>query len=75
MALLKDLGGSPRLTTLIEGESLLNDGTAIVMFSVFFDMSTGEDLGGDEIVERFFRLAFGGVYPSVATTYAFMPYF
>ena len=30
VALLKDLGASKKLGTLIEGESLLNDGTAIV---------------------------------------------
>lgn len=34
VALLKELGASRRLATLIEGESLLNDGTAMVMFSV-----------------------------------------
>ena len=35
VALLKELGVSERLGTLIEGESLLNDGTAIVIFDVF----------------------------------------
>lgn len=35
VALLKELGVSERLGTLIEGESLLNDGTAIVLFDVF----------------------------------------
>ena len=33
--LLKSLGASPSLGTLIEGESLLNDGTAYVMFLIF----------------------------------------
>ncbi|KAJ8598096.1 hypothetical protein CTAYLR_005573 [Chrysophaeum taylorii] len=37
VALLKELGVSERLGTLIEGESLLNDGTAIVIFDVFFE--------------------------------------
>ncbi len=32
VALLKDLGASARLYTLIEGESLLNDGTAMVFY-------------------------------------------
>ncbi|CAM9178174.1 unnamed protein product, partial [Heterosigma akashiwo] len=36
VALLKELGISERLATLIEGESLLNDGTAVVVFDVFF---------------------------------------
>jgi len=34
VALMKDLGASRRLATLIEGESLLNDGTAMVVFLV-----------------------------------------
>jgi NhaP-type Na+/H+ or K+/H+ antiporter len=32
VALLKELGASARLNTLIEGESLLNDGTAMVFY-------------------------------------------
>lgn len=32
VALLKELGASVRFNTLIEGESLLNDGTAMVFF-------------------------------------------
>ena len=35
VALLKELGVSERLGVLIEGESLLNDGTSIVVFQVF----------------------------------------
>ena len=35
VALLKSLGSSIRFNTLIEGESLLNDGTSIVFYSVF----------------------------------------
>jgi len=32
VALLKELGASVTFNTLIEGESLLNDGTAMVFF-------------------------------------------
>lgn len=60
VALLKELGASKRLGTLIEGESLLNDGTAIVLFMVFFLGITGEATGGSPILE-FFRVAFGGL--------------
>ena len=41
VALLKDLGASKKLGTLIEGESLLNDGTAIVAFVLLFGVVTG----------------------------------
>lgn len=60
VALLKDLGASKKLGTLIEGESLLNDGTAIVLFMVFFLGITGEATNGSPIAE-FFRVAFGGL--------------
>jgi NhaP-type Na+/H+ or K+/H+ antiporter len=60
VALLKELGASKKLGTLIEGESLLNDGTAIVLFMVFFLGITGQATDGSPIVE-FFRVAFGGL--------------
>ena len=34
--MLKELGASKKLGTIIEGESLLNDGTAMVLFHVVF---------------------------------------
>ena len=40
VALLKEVSSRKRLETLIEGESLLNDGTAIVLFTLFFAMLT-----------------------------------
>jgi NhaP-type Na+/H+ or K+/H+ antiporter len=40
VALLKELGASKKLGTLIEGESLLNDGTAIVAFVLLFGVVT-----------------------------------
>jgi NhaP-type Na+/H+ or K+/H+ antiporter len=36
VALLKEVSSRKRLETLIEGESLLNDGTAIVFFGLFY---------------------------------------
>ena len=44
VALLKHVGAPQSLSTLIEGESLLNDGTAMVMFSVttIFSVMTTE---------------------------------
>lgn len=44
VSLLKELGVSKRIGTLIEGESLLNDGTALVLFLVLIKMVEGEDL-------------------------------
>ena len=44
VVLLKELGASRRLSTLIEGESLLNDGTAFVVFLVLLDLVKGIEL-------------------------------
>jgi len=43
VALLKELGASPMLTVQIQGESLLNDGTAIVLYLISYNMLSGED--------------------------------
>jgi len=60
VALLKELGASKRLATMIEGESLLNDGTAMVVFLVLLDMVEGNSLTFMDIVIKFIRLSIGG---------------
>lgn len=59
VSLLKELGASKKLGTLIEGESMLNDGTAIVLFMVFLAAITGEVSGSSPVVE-FLRVILGG---------------
>ena len=41
VAVLKEKSSRKRLETLVEGESLLNDGTAIVFFSLFYGFALG----------------------------------
>ena len=60
VALLKELGASRTLSTLIEGESLFNDGTAYVMFSVTLELVKGEKFEFGPILGEFCRLSFGG---------------
>ena len=60
VALLKDLGASKKLSTLIEAESLMNDGTAFVMFLVFQKMTSSGSLGILDIATYFVQLAGGG---------------
>jgi len=50
VSLLKDLGASPVLTMQIQGESLLNDGTAIVLFNVAYAVVGGEDYGAGRVI-------------------------
>ncbi|MGG6263738.1 cation:proton antiporter [Leptolyngbya sp. AN03gr2] len=42
-ALLKELGAPPRLKALVEGESMFNDGTAVVAFSLMLGIALGID--------------------------------
>jgi len=60
VAMLKDLGASKRLTTTIEGESLLNDGTAMVIFLVMLEIVEGITPQWQFILLKFVRLALGG---------------
>ena len=43
VSILKELGASKRLATLIEGESLLNDGSAFVLYVIALQFVKGED--------------------------------
>jgi NhaP-type Na+/H+ or K+/H+ antiporter/CRP-like cAMP-binding protein len=61
VSLLKGLGASKKLATLIEGESLLNDGTAIVIFMVVLGLITGNGGETSPFLE-FLRVALGGAF-------------
>ncbi len=41
-ALFKELGVEKRLNVLVEGESLLNDGVAVVMYGILLTLATGQ---------------------------------
>ena len=60
VSLLKALGVSKRISTLIEGESLLNDGTALVFFLVLLDFVHGETPTVGDITGKFFQMSVGG---------------
>ena len=63
VALFKEVGAPRRLNTLVEGESLLNDGTAIVLFRVLLAATAASQLGQGLIVRgvlQFIEVALGG---------------
>ena len=66
VVLLKELGASRRLATLIEGESLLNDGTAMVVFLVIIDIVKGAEPSVGDIFIKFCRLSIGGPILGIA---------
>lgn len=63
VALLNQLGASPSLTMIISGESLLNDGSAIVVWSFFFGQLKGETR---DLVTFLITLICGGVGIGIA---------
>ncbi|EFH51363.1 hypothetical protein ARALYDRAFT_484121 [Arabidopsis lyrata subsp. lyrata] len=61
VALLKELGASKKLSTIIEGESLMNDGTAIVLFQLFLKMVMGQNSDWGSIITFLVQVALGAV--------------
>jgi len=62
VALFKELGAPRRLTLLIEGESLLNDGTAIVLFTMVLTLIMGKVLSPAGMVVEFGAVVGGGLF-------------
>lgn len=60
VALLRELGVSKRFSTLVDAESMLNDGTGIVLFMLFFGTFTAAG-GVDTPVTEFIYVVLGGV--------------
>lgn len=60
-SVLASLGAPPKLSMLIEGESLLNDGSAFMIFVVLEEIVATGDMSFGTIVLYFVRLAGGGV--------------
>jgi len=63
LALLKNANAPERLSMLLEGESLFNDATAVVMFSILIAIATGSQATGspEEVLLRFVTVFFGGL--------------
>jgi CPA1 family monovalent cation:H+ antiporter len=61
VALFRTLGVPKRLTTLIEGESLFNDGTAIVLFNLMVAIALTNQVDVSGSIGKFFMVSIGGV--------------
>lgn len=60
VAILKEMGASKKLSTLIDGEAILNDGTAIVLFMVFYLPLSGQSAELNPFL-NFLKVAAGGI--------------
>jgi CPA1 family monovalent cation:H+ antiporter len=76
IAFFRSLGVSKRLSLLVEGESLFNDGVAVVIFNLSLVAgaaisrggATGFDVGG--VLGEFIQVAFGGLGVGLILGYA-----
>jgi CPA1 family monovalent cation:H+ antiporter len=60
LALFKELRVPKRLSVLMEGESLFNDGTAVVVFLILMDIVRGEPVTVGSGISRFVIVVIGG---------------
>ncbi len=68
VALLKELGASKRFSTLVDAESMLNDGTGIVLFMLFFGAYTATGVAERPVLD-FIRVVAGGALLGAALAY------
>ncbi|KAK4484112.1 hypothetical protein RD792_011332 [Penstemon davidsonii] len=61
VALLKELRASKKLSTIIEGESLMNDGTAIVVYQLFYRMVLGWSFSWGALIKFLSQVCLGAV--------------
>lgn len=61
VALLKELGASKKFGTIIEGESLVNDATGMVLYQIAAAIYKGKSASILAILWMFCTLCFGGI--------------
>lgn len=61
IAIMDSVGASLKLSTVIEGEALLNDGVAFVLFEIFSEWAAGEDLTAGGVVAFAFKASLGSL--------------
>ncbi|MDX1301249.1 cation:proton antiporter [Photobacterium sp.] len=70
VAIFKNLGAPKRLTILVEGESLFNDATAIVLFTILVTMLiSGAEESMLAAAGKFIEVFFGGILVGLITSW------
>lgn len=70
VSLFKSLGAPKRLAVLVEGESLLNDGTAVVVFSMVLAVAGGAEFSAAHAATQFVAVVGMGTLVGAAIGYA-----
>ena len=61
VAQLKEVNADKRLETLIQGETLVNEGSVIVVFTAMMNGAVQSSTDSGQIIQLFFRLSLGGI--------------
>lgn len=62
MTILKESSGADQIADVVEGESMINDGTSIVLFTIFLTMyQTGGGFSVDDFISELLLVSMGGV--------------
>ncbi|KAH3760174.1 Sodium/hydrogen exchanger 10 [Pelomyxa schiedti] len=69
IATIKKLGASPKISVLIEGEALLNDGSAYVLFVVVYNIIVTNKFSAAVVFRQFCQLTLGGPLFGLACAY------
>ena len=70
LSIFKSMSVSKRLSVIVEGESLFNDGTAAVLFAILLAGIQTGDLGVQSGIERFLVVVLGGA--AVGLTFGYV---
>lgn len=69
IAVFKEVSVPHRLVTLVEGESLLNDDVALVLFSLILTVYSTGSLSPLDVVQKFLLVLVGGILVGIALGY------
>ncbi len=69
LAIFNDLKVDKRLSLIMQGESLLNDGTAVVLFGILFGAVVAEKLSVPKGLGQYFLAVAGGAFLGAALGY------
>jgi Na+/H+ antiporter len=72
IAIFRRIGGPERVRLLVEGESMINDGTALVLYSIALGVATGGAFSLGDAALEFVAVSLGGIAVGLAVGFLSM---